>query len=222
MTALPYRAFPVILAAPSGTGKTTIAHRLVEESQRFVFSVSATTRPPREGERNGMDYDFVSEEAFERMRAEGELVEWARVHGHQYGTPQRNLEEATRRGEHVVLDIDVQGAGQIREAVADALLIFVFPPSAEALRSRLEGRGTEGPKDLRRRLLAAADELERATAFDYVVVNRELDEAVREVKEIVRAEARRPRRARDLGAEVRRLRDEIEEVLGTAFTDVPG
>ena len=207
-------ARPVVLAAPSGTGKTTIAHRLVEGSRDFVFSVSATTRPPREGERNGMDYEFVTPEEFEVMRQDGELVEWAEVHGHLYGTPRHNIEEAARRGEHVVLDIDVQGARQIRKAVADALLVFVLPPSANALVGRLYGRGTEGRAEMVRRLRNARDELLEARHFDHVVVNEDLDEAVERVRALVRGDvpATGPD-GRDVEPVVERLRAEIGEVL---------
>lgn len=217
MSGLEAAAFPVVLAAPSGTGKTTIAHALVDGFPEFVFSVSATTRARREGEVDGDDYHFLSEEEFRRKVEEGEMVEWARVHGHLYGTPRRNLEEARERGKHVVLDIDVQGAGQIRRSVPEAVLIFVFPPSADALLLRLRGRGTEEDHEVRRRLRAARDELSEAAEFDYVVVNEDLDGAVDEVRGIVKAERRAPRRAADLTAAVARLREEIDRILGQAF-----
>jgi guanylate kinase len=207
------RAFPVVLAAPSGTGKTTIAHALVNGGGRFVFSVSATTRPPRGGEESGKAYDFLDEGTFRRMIDAGEFVEWATVHGHLYGTPRRNLEAAAARGEYPVLDIDVQGAEQIRAMVPDAVLIFVFPPSAAALVERLRGRATETSPEVRRRLRAAHGELERAVAFDYLVVNDELERAVAEVHRIVEVEAYRSSRVGDFPAEVARLRREIDAVL---------
>lgn len=213
MSSLPFHPCPVVLAAPSGTGKTTIAHALVECAEDFVFSVSATTRPPREGEREGEHYEFVTPSAFQQMIDRDELVEWARVHGNLYGTPRRNLEASAGRGEHVVLDIDVQGAGQIRETVPEAVLIFVFPPSAAALVERLTVRGTEEKAEVRRRLAAAREELERASDFDYVVVNDSLEEAVRQVQAIVKAESHRPGRARALSEEVERLRSEIDRTL---------
>jgi guanylate kinase len=216
MTGIPSRPCPLVLAAPSGTGKTTIAHALVERFARFVFSVSATTRPPRSQERNGIDYDFLSREAFERMIDEDELMEWAEVHGNLYGTPYRNLEEARDRGEHVVLDIDVQGARQIKERVPDAVLIFVFPPSAEALWRRLTARGTEALDEVRHRLEAARRELEEAEHFDYIVVNDDLDRAISRVRAIVESESHRPSRALDLDAEVGRLRSEIDAVVREA------
>lgn len=214
MTVLPHRPCPVILAAPSGTGKTTIAHTLVDRHPHFVFSVSATTRTPREGEVDGEDYDFVSRDDFVEMIAAGELVEWAEVHGNLYGTPLRNLDAAADRGEHALLDIDVQGARQIRDRVPEAVLIFIFPPTAGDLVTRLTRRGTEGHHEVTRRLRAAQGELEAARDFDYIVVNDDLERAVAQVRAIVEAESHRPRRARDFSAEVERLKREIEVVLG--------
>jgi len=216
ITGLPYRPCPLILAAPSGTGKTTIAHALVERFARFVFSVSATTRPPRGDEMDGVDYDFVSREAFETMIEGDELLEWAEVHGNLYGTPRRNLEAAAARGEHVVLDIDVQGARQLRERAPEAVLIFVFPPSASALWGRLTARGTEAMDEVRRRLAAAHDELAEARHFDYIVVNDDLDRAISRIRAIVEAESHRPSRALDLEGELVRLRSQIDDVMERA------
>jgi guanylate kinase len=216
ITGVPFRPCPVVLAAPSGTGKTTIAHELVERFHHFVFSVSATTRRARGGEVDGVDYDFVAREEFHRMVQEGELAEWAEVHGNLYGTPLRNLDAARERGEHVVLDIDVQGARQIRERIPDAVLVFIFPPTADALWTRLTARGTEDLAEVARRLRAGRGELGEASNFDYIVVNDDLDRAVSRVRAIVEAESHRPARARDLDGEVERLRAEIERVLERA------
>ncbi len=213
ITGLPYRPCPLVLAAPSGTGKTTIARALVDRFERFVFSVSATTRRAREGERHGEDYDFVSREEFHGMIREEELVEWAEVHGNLYGTPIWNLQAAQDRGEHVVLDIDVQGARQIRRRVPEAVLVFIFPPSAAALWDRLTSRGTEATAEVHRRLRAAGGELEQAESFDYIVVNDDLDRAVARVRAIVEAESHRPGRVHDLAAEVGRLRSEIDALV---------
>lgn len=218
-TGLPYRPCPLVLAAPSGTGKTTIAHELVDRFARFVFSVSATTRAPRGDEQDGVDYEFLTREAFEDLIRRDRLVEWAEVHGHLYGTPKRNLEAAADRGEHVVLDIDVQGARQIRDRVPEAITVFVFPPSASALWRRLTARGTEDLTEVERRLRAAREELRVAREFDYIVVNDELDRAVSRVHTIVEAEGHRPDRARDLAGEVARLRDEIDRVIAEAAQD---
>lgn len=213
MSHLTSRAFPVVLAAPSGTGKTTIAQALVAGPGRFVFSVSATTRPPRGSEEKGRAYDFVEETTFRQMIEAGEFAEWATVHGNLYGTPRRNLEEAAARGDHVVLDIDVQGARQIREQVPGAVLIFVFPPSGGALADRLMGRATEATPEVLRRLRASHQELARVSEFDYVVVNDELDRAVAEVRAIVEVERFRPSRAVELDGDVRRIRAEIDLVM---------
>lgn len=213
ITGLPFRPSPLVLAAPSGTGKTTIAHALVERFHDFVFSVSATTRRAREGERDGVDYDFVSRETFEGMMAEGALVEWAEVHGNLYGTPRVNLERAGERGEYAILDIDVQGARQIKERVPEAVLIFVFPPSADHLWARLTQRGTEDLDEVRRRLLAARGELEDAVQFDYIVVNDDLERAIARVRTIVEAESHKPGRALDFPGEVDRIRSEIDRVV---------
>lgn len=178
-------AAPVVLAGPSGAGKTTLARRLVGGSYRYVFSVSATTREPRHGERDGVDYHFVDEGAFRTMIENGELAEWAEVHDRLYGTPRAALDEAAERGEHVVLDIDVQGARQIREAVPDAKLIFVLPPNMDIMMARLAGRGTEARDAIRRRLHTALTELEAVGDFDYVVVNDDLERCLDRIKAIV-------------------------------------
>ncbi len=178
-------AAPVVIAAPSGTGKTTLARRLVDGSERFVFSVSATTRPARPREEDGVDYHFVDRPRFEEMIEQGELAEWAEVHDHLYGTLTAELDAARARGQHVVLDIDVQGARQIREAVADAKLIFVLPPSIEVMMKRLKGRGTEGDRQVARRLRSALDELHAVPEFDYVVVNDDLERCAGEIEAIV-------------------------------------
>lgn len=179
------RAVPLVLAATSGTGKTTLARHLVEGPGRYVFSVSATTRPPRPGEVDGVDYHFLSRETFEERVEQGWFAEWASVHGRLYGTPRSELEAAAVRGEHVVLDIDVQGARQIRAAVPDACLVFVLPPSVDIMMARLSGRGTEAPWSIARRLESAVDELQAVPEFDYVVVNDELDACLSEIRSIV-------------------------------------
>ena len=211
-------ARPVVLAAPSGTGKTTIAHRLVEGTGEFVFSVSATTRAPRRGERNGMDYEFLGRPEFEAMAARGELTEWAEVHGNLYGTPRQNFEDAAERGEHLVLDIDVQGARQIRERVPDALLVFVIPPSAEVLVSRLTKRGTEADQEVARRLRNARKELVRAKEFDHVVVNDDLERAVEEVRTVARTG--KTRVDDDISRRIEMLLEEIDRVLQRRYENV--
>lgn len=206
--------FAVVLCAPSGTGKTTVARALVEEYEDLMFSVSATTRPPRPGERPGVDYHFVSRDRFETMVEGGEFLEWAEVHGQLYGTPRSNLEEAAERGRDLVLDIDVQGGRQVRAARPDSVMIFLLAPSVDVMLERLRRRGSEAESEVRRRLRTARGELESVDEFEYVVVNDELRDTVAAVRAIVTAERQRRRRnsvridelrsrlSRDLGQEI--------------------
>ena len=219
MSGLPYAPFPVVLAAPSGTGKTTLARRLVRDSEGFCFSVSATTRAPREGETDGTDYFFVDRDVFRTMASDGRLAEWAEVHGEMYGTPRAELAAAAARGEHVVLDIDVQGARLIRTSVPEAVLVFVLPPSVDALIERLTGRGTERGDQVARRLRTALDELRAVAEFDHVVVNDELERCLDEIRGIVGAEAHRTERARALEEKVEDMRARIARVLQDEFTN---
>lgn len=208
-TGAPARRRPLVLAAPSGTGKTTIARILVEEHDDFVFSTSATTRDPRPGEVDGVDYHFVGRSAFEGMIAAGSFAEWAEVHGRLYGTPRANLEAASVRGESVVLDIDVQGAAQIAASVPEAIRIFILPPDAATMLERLDIRGTESDADVARRLRSALEELARVEEFDAVVVNDRLERSVPEIREIARGEREgRPPKAERARAE--RLRSDLQ------------
>jgi guanylate kinase len=208
--------FPLVLSAPSGAGKTTIARRLRDRRGDVVFSVSATTRTPRPGERDGVDYHFVADDEFRRMIGAGELIEWARVHGCFYGTPLANVRKAAERGEYLLLDIDVQGARQIRAAVPEAVHVFILPPSGEALVQRLVGRGSEDHARVRRRLRNALEEIATAAEFDHVVVNDDLDAAVRDVDAVLegRVEAMRPHPP--LGRMADEVRAEIERHLGAS------
>jgi len=179
------RADPIVLSAPSGTGKTTLARRLIEESDNCVFSLSITTRTPRQGEQHGLDYLFVDGDRFDQMIESGDLSEWAYVHGGRYGTPKKALNDAADLGQHVVLDIDVQGALQIRDAIPDAKLIFVLPPSVDVLLERLRIRGTEESEVLGLRLRSALEELEVALDFDYIIINEHLSDCVQEIRDII-------------------------------------
>ena len=220
MSSLVHRTCPVVLSAPSGAGKTTIARVLVKEIEDVVFSVSATTRPARDHEVDGVDYHFLSEAEFRAMIEADELVEWAEVHGHLYGTSREALQAASEEGRFLILDVDVQGAMQMRDRVPDAVLVFVLPPSADALVERLTERGTEGEDNVTQRIENARVELEQASRFDYVVVNENLDQAIDEVRSIVLAEGRRTDRAIDLSNAIRELQDQIDRLLAENL-DVP-
>ena len=217
MSSLAHTTSPVVLSAPSGAGKTTIAKALVEGREDVVFSVSATTRPSRDNEVDGVDYHFLSEPDFRAMIKADELVEWAEVHRHLYGTPRQALQDAQDQGRFLILDVDVQGAMQVRQRVPDAVLVFVLPPSADALVERLIERGTEGEDALTRRIENARDELEQASRFDYIVVNENLDQAIEEVRSIVLAHGRRTDRAIDLSHVIRQLQRRIDEILAEDF-----
>jgi len=207
-------AHPLVLAAPSGTGKTTIARRLVEENEDFVFSISATTRAPRDGEADGVDYHFVDRARFEEMIEADEFAEWADVHGQLYGTPTANLEAASARGEVVVLDIDVQGAAQIQAAMPDVTLVFVLPPDGATMLDRLTARGTESDEQVIRRLRSALEELARVYEFAHVVVNDDLDAAVSEVHELA-ARERRGRSPFEESGRIDALRKDLAAALRT-------
>ena len=217
MSSFLHRTCPVVLSAPSGAGKTTIAKALVEGSEDVVFSVSATTRPARDHEVDGVDYRFLSEPKFRAMIEADEFVEWAQVHGHLYGTSRKALQEALDDGRFLILDIDVQGAMQMRQRVPDVVLVFVIPPSADALVERLTERGTEGEGTVARRIENARSELEQASQFDYIVVNDDLEQAIDEVRSIVSAESRRTDRAIDLRNEIRQLQGRIDRILAEDF-----
>lgn len=208
-TDLAYERFPLILAAPSGAGKTSIARELGKRRPDIEFSTSCTTRPPRPGEREGIDYHFRSEGEFREMVASGALLEWAEVHGHLYGTPVSNLVEARGRRHLLLLDIDVQGSRQVKRSVPESVSVFVLPPSAEELVRRLTTRGSEEVAVRHRRLAAARDELKAAAEFDYVVVNDDLSAAVDAVERILLAEAGRVSRIADLKTHIAGLVDGI-------------
>ena len=176
---------PIILSSPSGGGKTTIAKRLLELRDDVGYSVSATTRPPREGEVEGSDYYFRSREEFERGVRNGEFAESAEVHGHLYGTLRSEVERVLASGRHVIMDIDVQGTAQFITAFPNSVLIFVLPPSARVLVERLEARKTEDSRSFIRRLRSAKEELKAIDLYPYVIVNHQVDAAVDEVSRII-------------------------------------
>ena len=183
------RGILFIVSAPSGAGKTTISARALREIDGLEMSVSCTTRSPRTGEHDGEDYTFLDRTEFERRRGEGAFAEWAQVHGFLYGTPRGPIEDARSGGHDMLLDIDVQGARQMKQRYADdAVAVFVLPPSESELERRLRARGTDPDEVIRRRLERARIEMEEYRRYDYALVNRDVDESVRLFAAIVAAE----------------------------------
>jgi guanylate kinase len=174
-----------VITGPSGVGKGTLIRSLVARLPQLDVSVSATTRPPRPGEADGVDYHFLSDAEFDRRLAAGQFVEHASYSGHRYGTLRSELEARLAAGTPVVLEIEIQGARQIRSAMPEAVQVFIAPPSAEALKARLVGRGTNSPRDMEARLRTAREEMEAAEEFAHVVVNDRLERAVDELVTIV-------------------------------------
>ena len=220
------RRFPIILSSPSGGGKTTIVHRLLESRDDIGYSVSCTTRPrrghveqppllrpPRPGEVEGKDYYFLSIAKFLDLQQRGELAESAEVHGHLYGTLCSEVRRVLDSGRHVIMDIDVQGARQFRAAFPESVLIYVLPPSGEVLLERLRARNTETRDSLKKRLLSALVELQAVPMYQYVVLNDDLERAVAYVAGIVDTEGLRRERLENLERDVRAIVDRLEAEL---------
>jgi guanylate kinase len=178
----------IVLSSPSGGGKTTIAHDLLRKDKNVVRSISCTTRQPREGERNGRDYFFITEARFKNMVKKKMFLEWAKVHRHYYGTPRDWVEEQIHRGKDVLFVIDVQGGKIIKRKAEEAVLVFVRPPSFTVLKERLVGRQTDDPKTIEIRLRNARGEMMEGKRYDYQVVNDRLSTAVAHIRRIIRNE----------------------------------
>lgn len=185
-----------IISAPSGSGKSTLVKRVLADA-RLIFSISYTTRQPRGAERPGESYQYIAREEFEQRIARGEFLEWAEVFGNYYGTHRSVWDRAVAEGKDLLLDIDVQGAQQLKEKIPDAVSIFVLAPSREVLERRLRARGEDAEQVVQKRLAAAAQEIRNYSRYDYVVVNDEVDEAVGALEAIIRAERLRRSRMED-------------------------
>jgi guanylate kinase len=208
------KPFILVLSSPSGGGKTTIARALLTARENLGFSISATTRAPRTGEKNGVDYHFLSVDEFVERRERGEFLEWAEYSGNLYGTLETEVERVLGEGRHVVLDIEIEGARQVREHRLDVASIFILPPSADALVKRLVGRDRDGVDTrVRARLERAMEEVREASEYDYVVVNDDRTQAVSEVAAIIDSESRRPSRVLDLDKQLADLQNGIGAII---------
>jgi guanylate kinase len=177
----------IVVSGPSGAGKTTVLNRVMTELEDIRFSVSHTTRIPRSGEKDGVEYHFVSRREFERLISEGSFLEWAEVHGEMYGTSRSEYDDAVRGGLDLLLDIDVKGADQVCQKFDDAVTVFVIPPSYRDLERRLRGRGPDDEASFQRRLAVAGEEMAHFRKYQYAIVNVDLEASVEALKTIVRA-----------------------------------
>ena len=180
-----------VITAPSGAGKTSLIEAVMREDPGLKISVSYTTRPPRPGERNGVDYHFIDDATFLAMKGRGEFLESAEVHGYRYGTSKKVILDAVKRGEDLILEIDWQGARQVRELYPDCVGIFILPPSIEELERRMRARGQDADAVIRRRLDNAREELAHAGEFKYAIINRDFETARRELAKIIEGERAR-------------------------------
>jgi guanylate kinase len=187
------RGILLVVSGPSGVGKGTICSQLLRQLNNVQYSVSVTTRAPRQGETDGVNYFFASVDEFKRMQADGQLLEWAEVFGNFYGTPKPAVEQALAQGKDVVLEIDIQGALQVKVAFPECVTVFIWPPSQAELKRRIESRGTETPEALLRRLQEAKREMAHVVDYDYVVVNQpgQVELAAAEIRAIIQAEKSR-------------------------------
>ena len=209
-TGVARRGLMLVLSSPSGAGKTTIARRLREEDNSIEMSISHTTRPRRNGEKNGKDYHFVDRESFTRMRDRGEFLEWAVVFDNFYGTTRKPVEDALAAGRDVLFDVDWQGAAALRDqAKDDVVTVFVLPPTAADLEQRLNERSQDSPEIVRRRMLGASNEIQHWDEYDYVVINHDIGCSVEAVRAILAAERLRRTRLTGLRQFVKKLQTEL-------------
>lgn len=205
------RGLLIVLSSPSGAGKSTISRMLLEADSEVTMSVSATTRPRRPAEKNGVDYHFVDDSEFDRMVEAGEFVEWAHVFGHRYGTPKAPVKQALRRGRDILFDIDWQGARQLEPDFGEHLVtIFLLPPSMAELEKRLRARNQDSEEVIADRMRRAADEIDHWAEYEYVLVNRNMDACLEQVRSIVNAE--RSKKARQTG-----LVEFVRELIGPQY-----
>lgn len=186
--AIKRRGFLVVLSGPSGAGKNTLLSAVLPRVPDLKYSVSATTRPPRPGEKEGVNYFFLQDDEFQAMIDRGEFLEWAEFAGNRYGTPRRYVEESLEKGLTVITDIDIQGARQIKRNLPSAVFVFLLPPSMQELHKRLHARGTDSSDAIDRRLKIALEEMAAIVDYDYWILNRDLDQACEELVAIIRAE----------------------------------
>lgn len=196
-----------VITAPSGAGKTSLIEALLKDDPRLKLSISYTTRPPRPGEKDGRDYHFVAAETFESMHARGEFLESAEVHGNRYGTSRSVVRELLAAGDDLVLEIDWQGARQVRHLIPECIGIFILPPSIHELERRMRARGQDSDAVIRRRLANAREELSHSREFEYAIINKEFDEARRNLAAVVCAERARTPRMLERHPELFRLKD---------------
>ncbi|MBU5426473.1 guanylate kinase [Tissierella pigra] len=196
------KGFLLIISGPAGTGKGTVCKSLLERNNDIIYSISATTRKPRTGEANGINYFFIEDEEFKEKISKDEFLEYAYVHTNYYGTPKEFVMDEVKKGEIVLLEIDVQGALQIKKNYSEAVFVFLLPPTMEELKNRIVKRGTETTEDINRRFENAFKELDFVGEYDYFVVNEKIEDAVSDIESIIRAERLRVKRHSDIKEKV--------------------